>query len=1196
MELKLDVNGLYGNVSDPTFLQSIAQLHACGLTSLSLSGNELSGSLTDDWGELSNLAALSLAHNQIEGTIPEALRRLQSLAQLVLDSNLMHGTIPGWLDTMQSLKGLSLAGFRGINPNGQLGLTGTIPNALGNMPQLTALTLASNSLYGTLPPGFCHPQLWILQLANNALTGTFDHFLNCSGVGMLDISRNRFTGTLPSTPWNWKFLALWLDVNSNQFEGTVPEALFKLPLLVGLNLGSNRFSGTMHSAIGRQQNLLMLGLNNNNFTGTIEEGVWYLSSLLTMDLSHNQFTGTISSAVGSSYYLATLLLSDNLLTGILPPELGLLRSLKTVNVQQNLLSCNLQLASSSAFANFVQQSSATQQCTSEGILPCFLNITQQLYPRPDDSHMECPYIIRKTYEQAIQDCKGSDSSHLGEQVSRLADLNYPTEQTWMVDPSYYQFAGCRCLQGYFEVWSQGHTVLSCKVVPAEVPLWVPLVTSLCGAVILLAAATALLLAVKMMAQLKRKWQREAELKKNRLKGMPSGGPATIVVTDVEKYSELMQRDAPLCIKALGIHNNILRKATTTHAGHVVEQEGDSWAVAFHRPVDAVAFCLQVQQALQKSAWPRGLNAEAPGDSSMPPSAMPSTATGKMSLGMSNVAHSEAQTDLQHLHTADAAATVSLPVGARRSPLLLMGVLGKVLQFANNKPRPAVGDKKPDDGRQNNCSVRADAALSPHTEAGADSGETGINGTSTDGCDAQVATNRRRTKDDGSTAGEEPNMPLEQVADAHAPAVSISKGPEVAGACGKASSTGVASTGGSITSRMHSVMFSNMRTQSIVSSKPGKEGQGASKASTTTVRGLKVRMGMATGWVRDNCSITACALFELAKGVSEMANGGQVLAEAATFEGVRNWLTELAIVDHKGYNEQLATSHTQPVQHAANRLRWWLVHLINFGASKAREVLVLDAGEFWSLKARAATWKDGLNLKGGAQQLTRGYLEAPGALPAGFHSGTAMVDVERPLLGPVTMVFAAVHGGKSLVRKKEQAAHVVHNTLQRIMQAVLLALPDGYLCREQEGELKYMLAFQEPTRAAEWCLIMQEVLQHVPWPAAVRELFSARRPRRTTLDKVQEVLASRRSTRQDAVHTTDGRNSTSSCGGLRPGMQKQPLLKMALAQGVPEAISPDVLGRADYFGPGVNLAARMMDVAAHGGQVVLSTELAEAIFK
>jgi hypothetical protein len=147
---------------------------------------------------------------------------------------------------------------------------------------------------------------------------------------------------------------------------------------------------------------------------------------------------------------------------------------------------------------------------------------------------------------------------------------------------------------------------------------------------------------------------------------------------------------------------------------------------------------------------------------------------------------------------------------------------------------------------------------------------------------------------------------------------------------------------------------------------------------------------------------------------------------------------------------------------------WLVHMFNFGGSKARETLLLDVGEFWSLKMgclvaastaetakpetaaawslatrhstratssvpggsasrhsameglpanaaavaastfclhpgeqpgrqggqdqgvlqlysivawalryRATTWTDGLNLKGGAQQLTRGYLEAPG---------------------------------------------------------------------------------------------------------------------------------------------------------------------------------------------------------------------------
>lgn len=48
------------------------------------------------------------------------------------------------------------------------------------------------------------------------------------------------------------------------------------------------------------------------------------------------------------------------------------------------------------------------------------------------------------------------------------------------------------------------------------------------------------------------------------------------------------------MRALGIHNAILRKAVNTHAGHVIEQEGDSWSVAFHRPMQAVAFCLQVR--------------------------------------------------------------------------------------------------------------------------------------------------------------------------------------------------------------------------------------------------------------------------------------------------------------------------------------------------------------------------------------------------------------------------------------------------------------------------------------------------------------------------------------------------------------------------------------------------------------------------
>lgn len=64
----------------------------------------------------------------------------------------------------------------------------------------------------------------------------------------------------------------------------------------------------------------------------------------------------------------------------------------------------------------------------------------------------------------------------------------------------------------------------------------------------------------------------------------------------------MQQNAATTVRAMGMHNAILRKAVATHAGHVIEQEGDSWSLAFHRSVDAVAFCLQVSKVRNESIY------------------------------------------------------------------------------------------------------------------------------------------------------------------------------------------------------------------------------------------------------------------------------------------------------------------------------------------------------------------------------------------------------------------------------------------------------------------------------------------------------------------------------------------------------------------------------------------------------------------
>jgi hypothetical protein len=202
-----------------------------------------------------------------------------------------------------------------------------------------------------------------------------------------------------------------------------------------------------------------------------------------------------------------------------------------------------------------------------------------------------------------------------------------------------------------EVWREGGTLLSCEPeLPPRQPPWVQsLIEAMSVSGAMLLAAVALLVWMRMAVALRPRWRREKELNEHRKRGVPCGGPASIVVTDIEAYSgearhcgadlcvlvlkrggrllsaapimsnhkrpvasahyqflvlcvafaaELMAANAPLTTKALGMHNAILRRAASAHAGHVIEQEGDSWSVAFHTAMDAVAFCLQVRTCIR----------------------------------------------------------------------------------------------------------------------------------------------------------------------------------------------------------------------------------------------------------------------------------------------------------------------------------------------------------------------------------------------------------------------------------------------------------------------------------------------------------------------------------------------------------------------------------------------------------------------
>ncbi|GLU17249.1 hypothetical protein SLE2022_336330 [Rubroshorea leprosula] len=258
--------------------------------------------LRESIGDLKSLQSLSLGCN-LEGSIPASIGNLSQLTYLSLFSNNFNGPIPTSLANLTQLTSICLYNNQFSSP---------ILTPICNLRQLTSLHLYSNNLGGQIPP----------SIANlNQLTSLF-------------LSNNQFSGPIPASIGNLSQLTN-LSLSSNNFDGQIPPSLANLTQLISLDLSDNQFSGPIPASVGNLRQLTSLYLSSNNLCGQIPPSLANLTQLTDLYLPNNQFSGPIPFLASRFSKLSILDLSYNLLNGRLPPWIFTLPFLERLYLNQN---------------------------------------------------------------------------------------------------------------------------------------------------------------------------------------------------------------------------------------------------------------------------------------------------------------------------------------------------------------------------------------------------------------------------------------------------------------------------------------------------------------------------------------------------------------------------------------------------------------------------------------------------------------------------------------------------------------------------------------------------------------------------------------------------------------------------------------------------------------------------------------------
>ncbi|MCH9649360.1 MAG: hypothetical protein K0U98_14055 [Deltaproteobacteria bacterium] len=223
------------------------------LTTLNLFDVQISEPLSPEIGNLVQLENLTIQGTDLPGSIPVEIGDLAQLEFLSITGSELTGSVPAEIGNLQNLRHLSLRDSR----------ISSVPLELGNLSQIEALYL-NDSLLTSVPWAELGslPNLILLELAGNEITGGFPmELIQLPMVQVVDLSSNHLSGPVPAEVTNFNFTLQALILEDNDFSGSVPSELAGMGASPKLNFKNNKLSNEIPVAFG--EGLVSLFIDGN---------------------------------------------------------------------------------------------------------------------------------------------------------------------------------------------------------------------------------------------------------------------------------------------------------------------------------------------------------------------------------------------------------------------------------------------------------------------------------------------------------------------------------------------------------------------------------------------------------------------------------------------------------------------------------------------------------------------------------------------------------------------------------------------------------------------------------------------------------------------------------------------------------------------------------------------------------------------